>query len=229
MAKDPAVLFYYQDFLIGTEFMDDTDVGKYIRLLCHQFDKGKLTKKQVLSICKASAIEKVEHEILSKLKKDENGFYYNQRALEEKEKRTKFIEGRRKNALGKKDEKEPKAYAKHMEDKDKDKEKIKKYGEYFHVFLTDKQYSDLKGKVDNREKWIKIMDEAIEEKGNIWHIKNFYLALIKWYKKDNPITDKKKIYHWVCPEGCKDDKGLKTDMNDCYTLCSICKATRVRK
>ena len=28
--KDPAVLFYFQDFLVGTEFMTDEEVGQYI-------------------------------------------------------------------------------------------------------------------------------------------------------------------------------------------------------
>jgi len=31
--KDPAVLFYFQDFLVGTEFMSDEEVGKYIFVL----------------------------------------------------------------------------------------------------------------------------------------------------------------------------------------------------
>ena len=72
--------------------------------------------------------------------------------------------------------------------KDIDKSKIKhKYGEYKHVLLTDKQYEDLKDKVDDREKWIRIMDESIEEKGNKYNIKNFYLAILKWYGRDNTV------------------------------------------
>ena len=106
MAKDPAVLFYYQDFLVGTEFMSDEEVGKYIRILCHQADKGALTKKQVLSICKASAIPDC---IQEKLKINSDDLYYNTRMLEEKEKRSKFTESRRNNAKSKV------AYAKHME------------------------------------------------------------------------------------------------------------------
>jgi hypothetical protein len=43
MAKDPAVLFYTQDFLVGTLTMTNEQVGKYIRLLCLQHQKGKLT------------------------------------------------------------------------------------------------------------------------------------------------------------------------------------------
>lgn len=72
MAKDPAVLFYYQDFLVGTQFMSDKEVGQYIRILCNQADKGHLTKKQVLSICRASAFPK---SVLEKLVVDEKGFY----------------------------------------------------------------------------------------------------------------------------------------------------------
>ena len=109
MAKDPAVLFYYQDFIVGTEFMTDDEIGKYIKLLCYQADKGKLTKKQVLSICSASAFPDFVHE---KFLVDKNGLYYNGRMLEEKEKRLKFTESRRNNALS------PKAYAQHMEDED---------------------------------------------------------------------------------------------------------------
>ena len=109
MAKDPAVLFYYQDFIVGTQFMTDSDVGKYIRILCHQADKGNLTKGQVLSICKASEIPK---SIQGKLNVDSGGLYYNERMRSEKEKRRNFSQSRRNNALG------GKAYAQHMEDED---------------------------------------------------------------------------------------------------------------
>ena len=107
MAKDPAVLFYYQDFLVGTEFMTDSETGQYIRILCHLADKGRLCEKQVLSICKASVIPE---NIKDKLSIDEEGFYYQRRMKEEKEKRQKFSESRRNNA------KSARAYAEHMED-----------------------------------------------------------------------------------------------------------------
>ena len=103
MSKDPAVLFYYQDFLVGTEFMEDAEVGKYIRLLCHQYDKGTLTKEHILKICKTSDIDMINKCILEKFTKDEQGNYYNRRAKEEKEKRVKFSESRRKNRSSVKD------------------------------------------------------------------------------------------------------------------------------
>ena len=204
MAKDPAVLFYYQDFLVGTEFMEDEDVGKYIRILCHQFDKGKLTERQVLSICKASAIENIEPEILIKLKKDNNGLYYNERAKLEKEKRANFSKSRRDNALGIKSKK---ASAKHMEDKDKDvnkdKKKKHKYGEYKNVLLTDIELQKIKDKFPNWEELIKKIDEGIEMKG--YKYKSHYLAIVNvWSKNDKGDTvpkPKKEVNYYLyrCP------------------------------
>jgi len=105
--KDPAFLFYYQDFLIGTEFMPNEEVGAYIRILAHQADKGHLTEKQVLSICRGYAFT---DSLKEKFVLDPEGKYYNVRLDEEMKKRRKFAESRRNNALG------LKAYAEHMGD-----------------------------------------------------------------------------------------------------------------
>jgi hypothetical protein len=109
MAKDPAVLFYTSDFLSGTFTMDDSQVGQYIRLLCLQHQKGKLTQKDMLSICKAYDVE-----IWDKFKV-EDGLYYNERMLNETVRRQKFSESRRNNAKSPKKESTSEAYAKHME------------------------------------------------------------------------------------------------------------------
>jgi hypothetical protein len=98
MAKDPAVLFYYEAFGHGTRFMTDDEVGKYIRILCCQFDKGHLPLELVLCLCSASAFENIPKNISSKLKIDENGEYFNERADLEKEKRIKFTNSRKQNA-----------------------------------------------------------------------------------------------------------------------------------
>ena len=50
MAKDPAVLFYTSDFLSSTFTMSDEQVGRYIRLLCIQHQKGKLADKDLKNI-----------------------------------------------------------------------------------------------------------------------------------------------------------------------------------
>jgi hypothetical protein len=92
--KDPAVLFYFQDFLVGTEFMSDTEVGKYIRILCHLADKGSLSKIQLLSICKA---DNIPDAIMEKLRIDGNGYYYQTRMRIEREKRISYSDSRREN------------------------------------------------------------------------------------------------------------------------------------
>lgn len=109
MAKDPAVLFYTSDFLSGTFTMTNEQVGKYIRLLCLQHQKGKLTEKDMLSICKA-----YDFEIWDKFIKDGDSFY-NERMYNETVRRQKFSESRRNNAKSPKNDSTSKAYAKHME------------------------------------------------------------------------------------------------------------------
>ena len=109
MAKDPAVLFYTSDFLSGTFTMDNEQVGKYIRLLCLQHQKGKLSEKDMLSICKA-----YDNEIWDKFKV-EDGLYYNERMFNETIRRQKFSESRRNNAKSHKKESTSEAYAEHME------------------------------------------------------------------------------------------------------------------
>jgi hypothetical protein len=88
--KDPAVLFYTQDFLIGTYLMTNEQVGKYIRLLCLQQQNGGLSEKQMLKICGTK-----DEDIWTKFKLCDDGFYYNTRMLLEAEKRNKYCESRR--------------------------------------------------------------------------------------------------------------------------------------
>jgi hypothetical protein len=129
MGRDPAVLFYFQDFLVGTEFMTDDEIGKYMRILCHLADKGSLCKSQVLRICK---IDTIPEAIAEKLLIDDNGNYYQRRMREEREKRMNYSESRRNNRV-KKEDKICETYDKHMENEnenenineDKD-EKIKR-------------------------------------------------------------------------------------------------------
>lgn len=89
--KDPAVLFYTQDFLTGTYCMTNEQVGKYIRLLCLQQQNGGLTEKQMLQICGVK-----DEDIWAKFD-CENGNYFNKRMVLETDKRRKFTESRIKN------------------------------------------------------------------------------------------------------------------------------------
>ena len=54
--KNPAFLFYTSDFITGTLFMNNEEVGAYIRVLCMQHQKGHLTEEEIKNICKKNKI-----------------------------------------------------------------------------------------------------------------------------------------------------------------------------
>jgi len=112
MAKDPAVLWYSNDFISGTYTMTDEQVGKYVRLLCLQQQNGHLTENDMKYICKT--YDKV---IYTKFIK-EGGIYYNKRMRDEADKRKNYSESRKKNRLGIKNDIISTSYVKHMEDID---------------------------------------------------------------------------------------------------------------
>jgi hypothetical protein len=106
--KDPAVLFYTSDFISGTYTMSDEQVGKYIRLLCLQHQKLRLTEKDMLFICKS-----YDEDIWKKFTKDEDGFY-NKRMDDEANKRKSYSESRRNNRKQKHMKNISSSYEKHM-------------------------------------------------------------------------------------------------------------------
>jgi hypothetical protein len=89
--KDPAVLFYTQDFLTGTFLMTNEQVGKYIKLLCLQQQNGGLNECDMLQIC-GEKDEKIwaKFDLI-------DGHYFNKRMTLETSKRKKFTESRLKN------------------------------------------------------------------------------------------------------------------------------------
>jgi uncharacterized protein YdaU (DUF1376 family) len=124
MAKDPAFLFYPGDWQGGTMYLTHEQKGAYMDLLILQFNVGKFTlaqAKQVLSICFDVAWPMLQ------LKFSTDGIYYwNQRLSEEILKRQNFTKSRQENAKGKKTAgKSSKAYAKHMEDENRNENVIK--------------------------------------------------------------------------------------------------------
>lgn len=109
--KDPAFLFYSSDFLTGTMFMSDSQLGKYIKILCTQHQKGHLSEKDMLKICK-----RYDKDIFEKFVKDENGKYYNIRLEKEITKRKDYSKSRSDNRKNKINfENICFSYVKHME------------------------------------------------------------------------------------------------------------------
>lgn len=110
MGKDPAFLFYPNDFLSGTQFFTDEQTGKYIRLLMAQHQHGHLPESHMLIICKS-----YDKDIFSKFIKDSEGFWYNERLEIEIVKRKEYAKTRSENRTGKK--KISKSYVPHMENR----------------------------------------------------------------------------------------------------------------
>lgn len=92
MSKDPAILFYTSDFLTGTFTMTNEQVGKYIKLLCLQHQKGKLSTYDMEFVCSGS-----DPIVFAKFQQDEHGYYFNKTLTEHAEKRKAYSESRKNN------------------------------------------------------------------------------------------------------------------------------------
>lgn len=83
--KAPAFQFYAENFLVGTAEMSSEEVGGYIRLLCHQWHKGKLPDNDrvlsKLSGCRRSALIIVRKKFVC-----QDGFLINVRLEHERKK-----------------------------------------------------------------------------------------------------------------------------------------------
>jgi uncharacterized protein YdaU (DUF1376 family) len=95
MAKDPAFLFYPNDYIGGTMGMTLEEKGAYIELLMLQFNRGHMTYDMVYH-----TVGDLWDRIKDKFQEDGNGCFYNVRLGEEKEKRKMFTESRRNNSKG---------------------------------------------------------------------------------------------------------------------------------
>jgi uncharacterized protein YdaU (DUF1376 family) len=92
MSKDPAFLFYSQDFIVGTLAMTFEDRGKYIFLLAQMHQQGRMDEETIRLLVGSPSVK-----LQSKFQIDEKGFWYNERLEAEMEKRSKFVESRQQN------------------------------------------------------------------------------------------------------------------------------------
>jgi hypothetical protein len=95
MAKDPAFLFYSQDFYTGVATLSWEDRGKFISILCLMHQQGRMTEETIRFL-----VGSISDNLKAKFSIDEKGMWYNKRLEEESAKRNKFTESRRKNGLG---------------------------------------------------------------------------------------------------------------------------------
>ena len=106
MGKDPALLFYSGDFLVGTFTMTMEQRGRYITLLCLQHQQGYLTEDNL-----KENLQDTDITVFNKFEKSADGNYYNLRLKEEAERRKTYSESRRNNRM----KNISKSYVKHME------------------------------------------------------------------------------------------------------------------
>lgn len=92
MAKDPAFLFYSQDFIVGVQTMTHEDRGKYITILCQMHQQGRLDEETIRFM-----VGSVSDKLRLKFKQDERGLWYNERLELETARRNNFTESRRIN------------------------------------------------------------------------------------------------------------------------------------
>ena len=95
MAKDPAFLFYPNDWLGGTLGMTFEEKGAYIELLMLQFNRGHMTTHMI-----GHTVGQIWDKIKDKFVQDQDGLWYNERLEEEKNKRIRYSESRRNNVNG---------------------------------------------------------------------------------------------------------------------------------
>ena len=95
MAKDPAFLFYPNDWIGGTMGMTFEEKGAYIEVLMMQFNRGHMTTHMI-----GQTVGQLWVNIKDKFEVDENGLYYNKRLEEEQNKRKSFTQSRRNNIKG---------------------------------------------------------------------------------------------------------------------------------
>ena len=173
--KSPAFQFYSSDFMTGTTFMTNEEVGAYIRCLCMQHQKGHLKEKEMQQIC---LNQEVLESVMNHYKQDDKGLFYNERLDFEKEKSRKYSESRAKNR-SKKDnisktydntyEKDMKnicnSYDKHMEDEEEDINKeyiINYYINNINTNISSIEYSKLEEYINIFSSDLRIIIYGIE-------------------------------------------------------------------
>jgi len=183
MAKDPAVLFYTSDFLSGTFTMTNEQVGKYIKLLCLQHQKGPLTERDMLSICQS-----YDEDIYGKFEYVD-AHYVNIRMQTESIRRKSYSESRKNNRLKPKEDKISISYDNHMETETETitiNETITKdiniHFDFFWDFY-DKRVGE-KGKI--KKKWDKLTDEERQKAFNF--IESYKIVQPDKQFRKNPET-----------------------------------------
>ena len=95
MSKDPAFLFYPNDYIGGTMGMTFEEKGAYMELLMLQFNRGHMSEDIINQV-----VGQLWNKLKDKFEVDDHGLYFNQRLEQEKLKRKKYTSSRKNNIKG---------------------------------------------------------------------------------------------------------------------------------
>lgn len=150
--KDPAVLWYSQDYLVGVIGMTWEEQGRYAYLLNLQHQKGHFDMERVMPDCPPS--------VRAKFLQDENGLYYNKRMDDETERRAKFAESRRKNGQkGGRPKKQKETYDKPIGYQEEEKESKNNLQETYRLSVAKPTENHAENENENET-----TDETVNEK-----------------------------------------------------------------
>lgn len=206
MAKDPAFLFYHQDFFTGVSDMTNDEVGAYIRCLCIQASKGGISEKHMKLICNS-------HDVHSAIKNKfifdpATNLFLNERLKSEIEKRKKYSESRSNNRKNpnKKDEDMSNisiSYVKHMENENENEVVIEKEKKprFSKPTLAEVQAFMSEVNMVAGGKWDQTKIQATAKaffnyyESNGWHVgrspmKNWQAAVRNWMNREHTQTNK---------------------------------------
>lgn len=179
MAKDPAFLFYPNDYIGGTMGMTFEEKGAYIELLMLQFNRGHMDGHMI-----GQCVGQIWERIKCKFIQDEQGLWYNERLDVEKAKRKAFSESRRNNIKGNNQHMRG-HMTKHMENENEDVIEVKNINIDFEWFWN--EYDKKVGEKQKlKKKWNKLSDE---ERQNAMNYLDLYKQAVpdKQFRK-NPET-----------------------------------------
>lgn len=103
MAKDPATLFYWNDWNSGTVTLSRFLKGCYMDILHAQFNSGHLSLDEIKTVLGGDFGQSWPI-LQKKFKQDSNGLFFNERLFTESVKRKSYTKSRRENLGEKSDE-----------------------------------------------------------------------------------------------------------------------------
>lgn len=172
MAKDPAVLWYWNDWNGGTVTMSRFTKGCYMDLLHAHFNNGNLSLDEIKTVL-GSDFGSSWPTLQKKFKQDEKGLFFNERLVFESDKRSNYSKSRKENRKGKTH------MSSHMENENEDEDLV------YSSTLTD--YCIKKGINFSENFYIRVWNKWISFKKNQFKFKykdvdSEYIAISGLYK-----------------------------------------------